>query len=131
MSIRVRVVPSPTGRKDFKGLHEEARQEWQPRAARAVTQSAQMLWHQITRSLARTAAQPSAPGMPPRRVTGDLLRSVKLGKTRVAKYRVTARIWTRHPGAEKLEYHGVHKRPFFRPAIEKLKGTISRILEAA
>jgi len=76
-----------------------------------------------------TTHRASAAGMPPAKDTGRLLNSIEFDKIGD----LTATVGTKVEYAEHLEYGTIsmHARPFFRPAVERIRPTYEDLIEQA
>lgn len=87
------------------------------------------------KTLGNASAGPAAPGEAPRRVSGDLQKSVKPGRkgwANVAKTVMRGAVESNHPGAGRLEYGdpaaGIAAHPHYRPTVARIRTDLEGVL---
>jgi len=127
---------------DALNLAEEALDELMPTLEAATQRAAQVIVTEAQLNLrkrqgSRGTASPA--GEPPEMDEGDLLRSVKAGRTRKTKYSVRTEYGSEHPAAGLHEFGGTvtkggakrtyPPRPYMRPAEESSRAEVDRIVD--
>ncbi|MFW6012479.1 MAG: hypothetical protein ACOC92_02085 [bacterium] len=127
-SGRIRVVRDEGLGGMADGLLEELKQDTQSRMPAAQELGLQ----EIRRTLARARARPARPGEPPRRISGDLMRSWRAGRVRASNRSVRGELESDHDAAGALEWGaprlGIEAHPYVRPTFARIQPQVERIL---
>lgn len=130
--MRVRVVAD---RDDISGLSENLLDALRDEAQVNIRIGQFLVVDQVRVTLGRRAAEPAAPGEPPRKVEGELQESVKPGSVRWAnraQTRIRAEIKSNHPAANALEFGradlGIAPHPWYRPTIRRIERDLEGVL---
>ena len=130
MTVRVRLYG------DYLDLADELRDELVEPAKAVVSEARDVVLAEVKRLLQLQRGRPSPAGAPPAYETGDLLRSFRKLRTSVSGGTVSAGFSSSDPGVNRQEFGGrdsrgivVPARPFVRPAFERMRGEVQRILE--
>lgn len=120
---------------DVTGLGEDVLDALRDEAWENIQIGQALVADEWRRTLGRVAAQPAAPGEPPRKVSGDLQKSVQTGRKGWANKAQTVMrgaIEARHPGAGALEYGaprlGIEPHPHYRPTIARIERELEGVL---
>lgn len=126
----------PVGRRKFSDRKVE--DEVKKRIVDRTNAAAQHVRTEVLRLIQRTSPFPSRVGMPPRRVSGNLVRGIIAGVI-VRRDMITGFVGAKAKYAARLEFGfsgtdgkgrtiSQGPRPYFRPALKKSRPRIARIM---
>lgn len=110
--------------------------ELRKNAPRAVRAGRRVIAAEMKRLLSLRSGGPSAPGQPPAKVSGELVRAMKTPPVRERRWGAEAAIQVDHEGANRLEYGYRDRRgietaphPYAGPAIANKQDAADRAME--
>lgn len=118
-------------------LADELEEEFHAEAMEAVGEAADIVLADVKQRLSRRRGpEASPPGEPPALQEGDLLRSYRRVTPKVRGRVATSGIYSRHPGANRVEFGAVDRRgirtlarPHVRPAFAAMEPAVTELLQ--
>jgi hypothetical protein len=120
---------------DVDGLSEELLDGLRAAATEVMPRMQETVVAGVRETLGRVLTGPAGAGEPPRKVEGDLQRSVEAGVVAwtLDRLRLRGSIMVMHPSGGRLEFGGlgIHPHPYYRPTIARLAPDLDRMVEDA